>query len=108
MSETHPPGVTVRSVSQDVRPCELHAVHTPVTVVNELHHAFPQEWQKDIWGEVRDKTLVSICSTGHNTIHAAIRYYEKHFEWPSYCVGKTRDLAVYAVDARMKAMRETM
>lgn len=100
MSETHPLGVEVMSVSQDVRPCELHAFHSPVTVVNELHHAFPQEWQNDLWGEIRDKTLVSVCSTSHNTVHAALRYYDKTGTWPDYCIGRTRDLAQYAIDAR--------
>jgi hypothetical protein len=64
-----------------------------VTIVNELHHPFPQEWQKELWGEVRDDRRVSLCATGHNNVHAAIAYYEKNKKFPAWCVGATRDLA---------------
>ena len=107
MTETRPEGLIPRSVSQDDRPCELHATHTPITVVNELHHAFPQEWQKDLWGEVRDKTLISMCATGHNNVHAAIRYFTKYGEVPAWCVGKTREAVLYAVASKAKAVKKS-
>lgn len=87
-------------VSQEQAPCVLHKSHTPVTIVNELHHPFPQAWQKALWGEVRDDTTVSICATGHNNVHAAIAYYEKYKKYPEWCVGATRDLAEQAVTLR--------
>lgn len=83
-------------VSQAQAPCVLHESHSPVTVVNELHHPFPQAWQKRLWGEVRDDTTVSVCATGHNNVHAAIAYYEKNKTYPRWCVGATRDLAEQA------------
>lgn len=81
----------------------MHKVHSPITVINELHHPFPQAWQKKIWGEVRDDTTVSICATGHNSVHTAINYYEKYNKYPAWCVGTTRDLAERAVTSRAEA-----
>lgn len=91
------------SVSQEESPCVLHRTHKPISVINEMHHPFPQEWQKDVWGEVRDKRMVSLCATGHNTVHAAISYYLKHSEYPSWCIGKTRDLAERAFELKNEA-----
>lgn len=79
--------------SQEKSPCVLHKVHNPITIVNELHHPFPQEWQKALWGKVRDNRMVSLCATGHNNVHAAISYYEKNQKFPDWCVGATRELA---------------
>lgn len=91
-------------VSQDAAPCVLHAVHSPVTIVNELHHPFPQEWQKAIWGRVRDHRVVSLCATGHNSVHAAITHRTRHGVFPAWCVGKTRDLALSAFTLRDAAL----
>ncbi len=84
-------------VSQADEPCVIHAYHRPVTVVNELHHPFPQGWQREVWGEVRDTRTVSVCATGHNTIHAALRHWERYGNFPDYCIGRTRDLVEEAV-----------
>lgn len=91
---------------QTAEPCVLHAEHRPVTIVNELHHPFPQEWQKALWGEVRDDRRVSLCATGHNNVHAAITYFEKNGEFPGWCVGKTRELAKTAFDRLAAAKSE--
>jgi len=80
-------------VSQVEEPCVLHKFHSPVTVVNERHHPFPQAWQKTLWGEVRDDRTVFVCATGHNSVHSAISYYARNQKFPEWCVGKTRDLA---------------
>ena len=85
-------------ISQALAPCVLHAVHSPITVVNELHHPFPQAWQKRLWGEVRDDHTVSVCATGHNNVHAAIAYKEKNGKFPDWCVGATREMAQRAFD----------
>lgn len=85
------------AISQEVGPCELHAAHSPITIVNERHHIFPVYLQKRVWGEERVNTRANICSTGHNTVHYAIDYYFKHGSWPANVVGKTRDLAQRAV-----------
>lgn len=85
------------TVSQDDEPCRLHAYHSPRTVFNERHHVFPKEYQIDIWGEVRDKEVWSICSTSHNTVHGALRAFLKTGKWPEYAVGATRDLAEEAI-----------
>lgn len=103
MTEAHPEGVMVRTIKQEVAPCVLHKDHTPITVINELHHVFPKEWQNDIWGEVRDNTRVSICSTSHNSVHEALRIYERDGEWPGWCRGATRDLAEQAIIRRNAA-----
>lgn len=81
-----------REVAQWIEPCVLHDHHSPVTIINERHHPFPQAWQRAIWGEVRDDRTVSLCATGHNTVHQAIREVEKTGKYPSWCVGRTRDL----------------
>ena len=94
------------TVTQSVAPCVLHKTHSPVTVINELHHPFPQAWQKQLWGEVLDDRTVSLCATGHNNVHAAISYYEKHNKFPDWCVGATRDLAEEAFILYDKAWAE--
>ncbi len=90
-------------MTQSKAPCVLHASHSPVTVINELHHPFPQAWQRKIWGEVRDDRTVSVCATGHNNVHQAILNFEFTGTYPSWCVGKTRDLAEEAVTLRAAA-----
>ena len=92
------------SISQEDGPFTIHRVHVPVTIVNELHHVFPMEWQRDVWGEVRDQTKQSVCSTGHNNVHAALRFYDRYGEWPKWCRGKTRALANEAVKRRAAAI----
>jgi hypothetical protein len=92
--------------TQEDSPCVLHKTHTPVTVVNELHHPFPQEWQKELWGEVRDNRRVSLCATGHNNVHAAIENYKKTNKFPDWCVGATRDLAELAFSRYEEAKKE--
>lgn len=94
-----------RTVSQRDMPCALHSFHSPITVVNELHHPFPQAWQKDVWGEVRDSRVVSLCATGHNSVHKAINVFEETGKWPDWCVGATRDLAEQAFLLRNAAAR---
>lgn len=93
-------------IAQEAVPCVLHASHSPVTIVNELHHPFPQAWQKKLWGEVRDDETVSLCATGHNNVHAAITYFEKNKKFPDWCVGKTRDLAEEAF-TRLESAKTT-
>jgi hypothetical protein len=90
-------------VGQQAAPCVLHKTHAPITVVNELHHPFPQEWQKEIWGKVNDNRTVSLCATGHNNVHAAITYFEKNKKFPEWCIGATRELAQRAFDLRAAA-----
>lgn len=84
-----------RRIDHRAAPCGLHTFHSPITVQNELHHPFSQYLQRRVWGEVRDHRLVSLCGTGHNTVHVALRYFEKFHMWPDWCVGRTRDLAAY-------------
>lgn len=94
------------NISQEQAPCVLHKTHSPITVVNELHHPFPQEWQKEIWGEVRDDRTVSLCATGHNSVHAAIRERLKTGSLPAWCVGATRELVLEAFFLKAKALTE--
>lgn len=104
MTTAHPEGIDVRTISQQVAPCVLHRRHEPITTVNELHHVFPKEWQNDVWGEVRDNTRVSVCSTGHNNVHEALRIYEHTGDLPGWCRGRTRLLAQQALDKRQAAI----
>lgn len=80
------------SVTQAARPCEIHHTHSPITVINELHHVFPQELQREIWGETRDQRVVSVCATGHNTITYAWQQFRKTGRWPSWLVGTSREV----------------
>lgn len=91
----------------DTDQCVLHSLHSPVTVVNERHHPFPQEWQRKIWGKVLDNRTEPLCATGHNNVHAAINYYIKQGAWPRWCVGATRDLGEQAFALRAAALEDT-
>lgn len=92
-----------RTVSQEDAPCVLHRHHSPVTIQNEYHHPFPQAWQKNLWGEVRDDRVVSVCATAHNSVHIAISELEKTGKIPLWCVGTTRDLVEEAFRLREEA-----
>jgi hypothetical protein len=92
-----------REVVSWEEPCVLHASHSPVTIINERHHPFPQAWQEQLWGEVRDDRVVSVCATGHNSIHYAIGIVERTGKYPSWCVGKTRDIVEEAFALRTAA-----
>jgi aminopeptidase C len=92
--------MNTNEVSQYAEPCVLHKTHSPITVINERHHPFPQAWQIDLWGDVRDSRTVAVCATGHNSIHEAIRYHEQWNKFPDWCRGATRLLAQEAFDLR--------
>lgn len=94
---------TTRSIPHAKAPCVLHRTHSPITVINELHHVFPMEWQRAIWGEVRDKQTISVCSTGHNNIHEAHRIHKRTGEFPTWCVGETREWAAEGLRRRQEA-----
>lgn len=94
-------------VTQDVRPCEIHATHSPITIINELHHVYPQFLQRRLWGEVRDETLISLCATGHNTVHYAINHWLKNGEYPRSVIGRTRDLVESAVNWYANELKES-
>lgn len=86
-----------RTITSDKAPCVLHETHSPVTIINELHHPIPQTWQEHKWGEVR-LGPVPVCATGHNTFHEALRRVINHGEhMPRWCVGKTRHMVEFAV-----------
>lgn len=92
------------AILNKIKPCALHLGHHPVTVYNEQHHIFPEYLQKRVWGETRDKEKVSICATGHNTVHGAITAFLDTGIWPRYATGKTRDLAKQAIIRYERAM----
>lgn len=85
-------------IQNDIAPCQLHASHTPITIINELHHIFPEFLQRRVWGKTVDQRKISICSTGHSSVHYAIDTYLRLGTWPSNIVGKTRDLAQLAIE----------
>jgi hypothetical protein len=91
------------AVLNKLKPCELHTFHSPVTVYNEQHHVFPEYLQKRVWGKTLDQTKVSICATGHNTVHGAITNYLDKGVWPDYAKGKTLALAKEAVKRYQEA-----
>lgn len=92
--------------NEDVRPCVLHDFHSPITVINEEHHPFPQAWQRKLWGETVEDDTVSICATAHNSVHAAINHKVKYGDFPGWCRGKTRDLAQQAFDRFERAKEQ--
>jgi hypothetical protein len=99
---------SVAAIPHDAAPCVLHKYHEPVTVLNELHHVFPQYLQESVWGKgiTPDQEKRPICATSHNSVHVAITGYLKTGVWPRWCVGKTRDLCEEAI-ARLNAAKET-
>lgn len=100
------PTMGIPGVSQGEAPCVLHRHHSPITIVNELHHIFPQAWQRSLYeGRVPDQRLISVCATGHNTIHYALNYYARHHRYPPGIRAGTRDYCDQAMDAMEAAMR---
>jgi hypothetical protein len=86
-----------RKVSQEKKPCVLHASHSPITVINEEHHWVPQAWQLAVWREVR-LGPDPICATSHNSYHEALRRVVNHHEpVPSWCRGRMREEILRAV-----------
>lgn len=80
-----------RAISHERAPCVWHATHSPVTIINELHHVVPQAWQDKRYGKVI-LGPVPVCGTGHNSFHEALRRVCNHGEpIPRWCVGKMRD-----------------
>lgn len=53
-------------------PCQCVKDHTPVPVLTEQHHVYPQAAQIAVYGRVVDQERVSLCSTGHHNVHAYI------------------------------------
>ncbi len=62
----------VQTAPFDSRPCRCVTRHTPRPEATELHHVFPAGVQRELWGEVRDRTLEPLCPTGHRAVHAVI------------------------------------
>lgn len=56
----------------DRAPCRCVKEHTPVPVLTEQHHVYPQAEQIRAHGAVVDQERVSLCSTGHHNVHAYI------------------------------------
>lgn len=57
--------------SAATRPCALYLDHgSAVPSVTQAHHVFPVYLQHRLWGEVRDRTLLHLCGTCHDNVHA--------------------------------------
>lgn len=53
------------------KPCVMYRDHgSSFPVRTQGHHRYPQYLQKRLWGEVRDNTLIWLCGTCHDSIHA--------------------------------------
>lgn len=102
ITQDHP-----RQVTEKERPCEIHLLHRPATVINELHHIFPQELQREVWGETLDQRVVSICATGHNTVTQAWLLFLKDnsHDWPKWLVGVSRDICELGWQRYQDALR---
>lgn len=94
----------IAQITQEEGPCELHAYHNPITVINEGHHIFPQYLQIKVWGEVRDNRKANICATAHNTVHYGIEHYLANGVFPAHVRGKTRALAQLGIDRYHEAL----
>lgn len=53
-------------------PCQCVTGHTPVPVLTEQHHVYPQGEQIKVYGRVVDQERVPLCSTGHHNVHVYI------------------------------------
>lgn len=100
-----PPEVSSRALQKD-HPCELHISHSPITVINEGHHRFPQFLQRRVYGKVIDNRLIYICATSHNTVHDAIYSWEDDGHIPKWIVGKTKDLIEEGIELYLNALKE--
>jgi len=99
-----------RTAPASLKPCLVSVEHEPTPIVTQAHHTFPKYLQMlayDISDEAVlladprfDGTLVDVCGTHHDSIHAVIRtLLAQPGEGLSYHVSKkVFDLAVYAIE----------
>lgn len=76
-------------------------------IVAQLHHTFPKHLQAKAYGisedqlehDVRfDRTLASVCGTGHDSVHELIRRILAGTKMPPHGAGsKTTKMALYAI-----------
>lgn len=88
--------------------CVAHLDHSPVALLNELHHVFPAFWQIETWGKIEVTTRVCLCGTGHSNVHYGLDYFRGRVGgpgnvYPLKVVGKTRALAVAASTSYTRA-----
>ena len=50
---------------QTTAPCTVHATHQPTPHINEIHHV----WPLGHGGPNVPENKITVCSTGHNSIH---------------------------------------
>lgn len=84
-------------ISSQISPCVLHKDHSPVTIINELHHIRPLYLQRRLWGAERNDERWSLCATGHSSVHSAIESALGGHGLPRWCVSKTRDLVEWTL-----------
>lgn len=65
--------MSVRTAQAADRPCEMYRDHgSAVPAVTQGHHARPVYLQNRVYGQILDPTLVWLCGTCHDNVHAWI------------------------------------
>lgn len=97
-----------RTAPADDRPCHLAKNHDPAPLVTQAHHTFPKYLQAIAFGVDEsaleqdprfDGSLVDVCGTHHDSIHAVIRRLLGGTELPKYrASAEVFNLALHAVE----------
>jgi hypothetical protein len=58
---------------QTTAPCAVHRYHTPTSHINEVHHI----WPVGDGGPDIPANKVTICATGHNSVHHLLDAYRR-------------------------------
>lgn len=63
--------IAVRTASAITHPCEMYRDHGSARpVVTQGHHAKPVYLQNRLYGKIVDGTLIWLCGTCHDNVHA--------------------------------------
>jgi hypothetical protein len=59
-------------IRQTSAPCQVHERHVPPTHINEHHHV----WPKGDGGPDIPENVITVCASGHNSIHLLIDLFK--------------------------------
>lgn len=102
MSDYVPPSRTAQAAE---KPCALYADHgSSVPVITQGHHVYPVYLQNRVYGRIQDPTLVFLCGTCHDSVHAWLYFLLGDRKRPLTTVPpRARALAQKAADWYWKA-----
>jgi len=98
--------VTVDEPRGTLRPCQVHNAHNPRSHINEVHHV----WPLGDGGPDITANKVTVCATGHNSIHMLLAAYRKVNGDPGWEVRRhfTTQERAYALIGWLRLSQQTM